>query len=234
MPTGRECLLPHHNLSPLLLQPTTPCPSMHTQRATWGGECASRLPLPAAWLPFVGNLVGQQANILQQQQQQQPHTQGRGRANAPPDAELVGRPACPAAYRGPAMEMTVAARSVHSTVYDPEGKTLDPQVRSRLCGAATQQRGCRGPWGHSGRSRTAAGWEGRGPDPCTAAPPRAEQSLPSPAGASTAPGRLSGCCGCSRHGGSPRASRQALRAAPSHPKHARSCTRSAPPRPAGR
>lgn len=26
------------------------------------------------------------------------------------------------------MEMTVAARSVHSTVYDPEGKTLDPQV----------------------------------------------------------------------------------------------------------
>lgn len=31
--------------------------------------------------------------------------------------------------RGPAMEMTVAARSVHSTVYDPEGKTVDPQVK---------------------------------------------------------------------------------------------------------
>ena len=29
----------------------------------------------------------------------------------------------------PAMEMTVAARSVHSTVYDPTGKTLDPEVR---------------------------------------------------------------------------------------------------------
>lgn len=33
---------------------------------------------------------------------------------------------------GPAMEMTVAARSVHSTVYDPEGKTLDPQGDDNL------------------------------------------------------------------------------------------------------
>ena len=30
----------------------------------------------------------------------------------------------------PAMEMTVAARSVHSTVYDP--KTLDPEVHGRV------------------------------------------------------------------------------------------------------